>query len=358
MDKMHEPDELAIVGPETADHTVSVEVLTRALAGLQRIVYLMAASAQDQPIGNRFTPSDALRSRNTLRCGIPRASSFAVPLQIERPEPMLFPQPEPDPLSEALRVFQLTSEGGWSRLNQLFSRPEYMNRVLSELREMLPKSGERWGIRLRVGGGIAILDHTSSRSLGVYLSSASAEDAMMTVTGELLRVYVESHRLVIRYPPTRAEIRCQCEPSVFGTVMRNYDVPIQVTGLYTLDRKGHPKSLTGVTRVEPIDLSPMTFSRMTWVERTLAIKPALTLLPEMDEETGQFYILKHPELGIDVFARTREELSDELAEQLLFQWDTYAQESPDRLSRGARQLREALLTRMWEVELATQSESR
>jgi hypothetical protein len=78
----------------------------------------------------------------------------------------------------------------------------------------------------------------------------------------------------------------------------------------------------------------------------------------MDEESGQFYILKHPELGIDVFARTREELSDELAEQLLFQWDTYAQESPDRLSRGARQLREALLTRMWEVELATQPESR
>lgn len=355
MNGAREPDELAIIGEEAADHTVSAEVLVRALTGLQRIVYLMAASDQNIAIGDRFTPSEDLRDRNTLRLGVPHASSYALPLILRRPEPSLFP--EPGPLASAFQVFHLASEGRWSDLNRLFPRPKYVNRVLSELQEMLPRSGERWALALRVGGDRVALDESASRSLKAYLSSTSAEDATMTVTGDLLRVYIESHRLVIRYPPTREEITCQCEPSIFDTVMRNYDVPIQVTGLYTLDRKGHPKRLTGVSRVEPIDLSTITLSQVTWAGRSLAIDPPLTLSPTMDEESGQFYMLESQDLNIDVFARTRDELLDELAEQLLFQRDAYARESPERLSRGARRLRETLLARVGEVKLVTPSES-
>lgn len=109
---------------------------------------------------------------------------------------------------------------------------------------------------------------------------------------------------------------------------------------------------------EPTDISPMIFSQVTWAGRKLRIDPPLTLRPAMDEESGRLHVLEDPELGIHVFARTRDELADELTEQLFFQWDAYAKESPDRLSRGARELREALLRRVREVELAAPSESR
>lgn len=358
MDEQERVNELAIVGDETADHTVSIEVLTRALSGMQRIVYLMAASAQDLPIGDRFNPSDELRRRYALRCGVPLASSFALPLQMDRRQSTLFPLDD-DLLSVTFQVFALIAERRSSELNALFSRPKYLNRVLSVLREMLPRSGERWGVRLRVDGEIVTLNESASRYVGTYLSSTASQDATMTVTGELLKVNIELLRLVIRYPPTRKEITCQCEASVFDTVMKNYDVPIQVTGLYTLDRKGDPVRLTGVTRVEPIDLSPLTFSRVEWAGRVLVLRRPLVLEPRMDEDSGQFYILTSTELGIDVFARTRDELSEELAEQLLFQWDTYAKESPNRLSRGAQRLREALLARVHEeVGDATPEEGR
>ena len=357
MTETPDTDELTITGAETADHTVPADVLARTLAGLQRIVYLMAASARDQPIGDRFTPSDDLRRQHTLRCGIPRASSFDVPLLSAPKSPSLFPDLiESNPLADAFEVLRIAAERRWSELNARFSRPKYLGRVLMELQGMLPRSGERWGLGLRVGGSRVNLDASTSRSLGSYLSSTAAEDATMTVTGELLRVNIEDHRLVIRYPPTRTEIPCHCDDSVFGTVMRNYDVPIQVTGLYTLDRKGHPVGLTGVTHVEPIDLSPLTFTRVEWAGRTFDFKDPLALTPTMDEESGQFYVLNDSELNLDVFARTRHELADELAEQVCFQWDTYAMESPERLSRCARRLRDALLTRIREVELATPSE--
>lgn len=103
---------------------------------------------------------------------------------------------------------------------------------------------------------------------------------------------------------------------------------------------------------DPIDLSPPTFSQVTRAGRKLRIDPALTLSPAMDDESGRLYVLEDPELGIHVFASTREGLVEELAEQLFFQWDAYAQEDPGRLSRGARQRREILLARVREVELA------
>jgi hypothetical protein len=170
----------------------------------------------------------------------------------------------------------------------------------------------------------------------------------MTVTGELLKEDFEARRLVIRYAPTGGQISCLCEPSLFDAAIRNYDVPVQVTGRYTLDRRGNPTRLAQVTRVEPIDLTPMTLSRIEWKGRTLVLNPAIEFIPSMDEESGQFYVVTNDELGIDVFARTRDELSDELTEQLLFLWDTYAQEDPTRLSRGARRLREILLARVSE----------
>ncbi len=349
--------ELAIIGGETADHTVPAEVLVRALAGLQQIVYLMAAAAERKPIGDRFNPSEASRKRNALRCGVPKASSYAVPLSLT-PQQSLLPSSDPTALDAAMNILLLASRGEWGAMAGLFSHPKYLSRLLPAILGMLPRPGERWGVALRVGSDRVTLDDSASRSIRSYLASDAAEDATMTVTGELLRVDIEDHRLVIRYPVTRQEIPCHCDPSVLGTVLRNYDVPIQVTGLFTLDRKGHPIRLTGVTRVEPLDLSPMAFDHVEWGSRRLEIDPPLSLDPTMDEESGQLYVLSDEGLGIHVFAQTREQLADELSEQLIFQWDAYARESPDRLTPPARRLREALRSWIREDELATQPESR
>jgi hypothetical protein len=318
---------------------------------------LMAAAKERKPIGHRFAPSEEIRKKNALRCGVPKASSYAVPLSLT-PQRSLLPSLEENALDAAMTVLRLAGEGKWGEMTGLFSRPKYLPRLMSEILGMLPRPGERWGVTLRVGSDRITLDDSAYRSLRSYQASDAAEDATITVTGELLRVNIEDNKLVIRYPPTRQEITCQCDPSVLGTVLRNYEVPIQVTGLYTLDRKGHPIRLTGVTRVEPLDLSPMTFDYIDWGSRRLIIDPTLSLDPTMDGESGQLYVLSDESLGIHVFAQTREQLAEELAEQLIFQWDAYARESPDRLTAPARRLREALLTRMGEVNLATQPEDR
>ena len=104
----------------------------------------------------------------------------------------------------------------------------------------------------------------------------------------------------------------------------------------------------------------MTFDHVEWGLCRLVIDPPLSIDPTLDEaESGPLYVLSDEGLGIRVFAQTREQLVEELAEQLIFQWDAYARESPDRLTAPAQRLREALRDRMREESvLATQSEGR
>ncbi len=87
-----------------------------------------------------------------------------------------------------------------------------------------------------------------------------------------------------------------------------------------------------------------------WNGRRLAIDPPLAFDPVMNEESGQLYRIIDEDLGIDVFAPTREQLVNELIEQMFFTWDAYAQEVPEKLTFAARRLQEALLKRVRRTE--------
>lgn len=343
--------ELAIVGGETSEHTVPLGVLVRSLDGLQRIVFLVAAADERRPIGERFVMTETFRERHSLRCGVPGASRFALPLILDSAFPGVSAT---TPLARTLELFRAVAVGGWSEFTKIVPDPQYLPRILAELQAMLPRSGDRWALSLNVAGEYIVLDAKVNRRVRDYISPPATEDVVTTVTGELVRVDFDKSRIVVRYAPTGREIPCFCELSVLDGLVQDWFMPIQVTGRFTLDASGNPTKLTRVTRVETVDLSPLTFDHVEWGGRRLVIDPALTLAPELDEESGQFYVLTDENLGIDVFARTREQVADELAEQLMFQWDAYARETPERLTSSARRLRESLRERMREADIAAQ----
>jgi hypothetical protein len=90
----------------------------------------------------------------------------------------------------------------------------------------------------------------------------------------------------------------------------------------------------------------MTFDRVQYNGRALILHPPLTLTPHLDQESGQLYVATDERLGVHMFAQTREQLAEELAEQLLFLWEAYALEDPARLTGSARQLRNELRHRV------------
>jgi len=114
------------------------------------------------------------------------------------------------------------------------------------------------------------------------------------------------------------------------------------------DADGHPSRLSNVTRIEPVDLSPLVFGAIDVGQRRLTARTELRFIPHLDEESQQLYVVEDATLDLCVHAPTREELADEIAAHLLFAWDEYAQADPQMLTPKAQELRNALRARFQE----------
>ncbi len=95
-------------------------------------------------------------------------------------------------------------------------------------------------------------------------------------------------------------------------------------------------------------LEPIKLLEVKYSGRLFRFSEPLTLYPNLDQ-TGTLLVAKHRPLGIHVFADTREELLDELHEQIAMLWDDYACENDDNLSPAAIALKKRLLRALSEI---------
>ncbi|MGZ8927248.1 MAG: hypothetical protein ACXW03_02195 [Methylobacter sp.] len=349
MSDLNSSCKLSITGAETENHQVSIETMTQVLTGIQKTVYLLASAKLKQPLQKRFVPSREIKSLYTLQCGIPEPGSYVIPLaQLEPPSPF-----EETPLLEDLTLLLAAVGAGLQdNLYSLLPDSRYRERVLRELLRYLPKPGSRWGLSFQPYGQPAInLENKAIRTVESWLVQAEETDAVMTVTGELIRIDFDRNLVTLRYPPTNRELECSYVQDIEDSIIESRRELIQVTGRFTLDTDSHPKSLTDVTRIEPVDLSVLTFETVEHNGRRLALSPPLVLEPALDEESKQLLVVSDDSLNIHIYAQTREQLADDLVSELFFLWDEYALEEPDNLTPNAWLVRKNLLNRCKESSI-------
>ena len=115
-----------------------------------------------------------------------------------------------------------------------------------------------------------------------------------------------------------------------------------------VDESGEPLRLTAVSRIEPVDLSPLVFARVEHDGTVLQPISPLEITPSLDEETQQFYVASDESLDLHAFADTRDDLAEEIAHHLIFAWNAYAKERAEQLAPKAAQLADSLRERFIE----------
>ena len=76
---------LKFFGGETDQNEISAEVLVRSLSAVQQIAFLLGAFQTNHPLKDRFTPSQKLRQKFRLKCGIPKEGSYQLSLGLPTP---------------------------------------------------------------------------------------------------------------------------------------------------------------------------------------------------------------------------------------------------------------------------------
>ena len=94
---------------------------------------------------------------------------------------------------------------------------------------------------------------------------------------------------MIQYPPTRRELSCTYLDEVEDTIIAARRGLFQVRGKFVLDRSGHPKRLTDVHSIEPVDLTPIEVLELEAKGCWFVADPALIVEPGLDRETRQFF---------------------------------------------------------------------
>ena len=345
---------IRLIGQEMENCEVPIEILVRVLAGFQQIVYLLATVQEKRTVGQRFRVSREVQQLYTLRASVPQPGSYTLPLVL-KPQfgSQLSVLGDYESIIENMEGFlSCLNTSDLGHLQDIFPDSKLRNRALFEARKFLPKADELWGLGFsRNGSPELTLTNEVIAYIDDWLTQDTPEDAVMTVTGELIRIDFDKRIVVLRYPPTHQEIECIYLEELEDSMIENRRQKIQVTGQFTLDADGHPIKLTDVTRIEPVDLSPILIREIPWHNKKLHLKMPLLLTPQMDDDTEQLYIVEEPEIALHVFSYTREDLIHEINEQLAMVWEEYAV-TTDELAKDARTLQAKLRATLEEVENA------
>jgi hypothetical protein len=336
---------IRLTNGEPGTHEVPAEVLARVLSGMQQLVYLAASGQEYRKISQRFRLSEEIKRRYSLSCQIPVPGSYAMPLCLGMSEvdASLFTDYE-NLLGKLGGLFASIQSGTLDSLSEIFPDGKVRNRALREVRKLLPKPGEGWQLGLQVGAKeeVLLVPNDAISTIDRELAQDAPEDTVMTVTGELIRIDFARRTVVLLYPPTRTELECLYVDELEETMIENRRGLIQATGQFTLDGDGNPKSLTNVTQLEPVDLSPITLKTVQWQGRTFQFTYPLLLEPQLDEESSQLYVVENIDLALISYAQTREQLLQDISEQIAFMWDAYV-DTKDVLAPDALKLRQRLV---------------
>lgn len=333
--------ELRFEGSKPEENQVPVEILTQVLNGMQKTIYLLAMHHEKVQVVRRAVPPSDIRQRYEVLCSPLARGSLVVPVTVGDPQADLF---APEAISFVVNLFQKTGEIVSSmKLQDLIDLiPDRLmrTRVVESFRSMAPKSGSGWKLHVTSAGR----EFSLSEGLQVTVKSflkRSEEEAVQTVTGQLIKIDFSERKVTILYPVTNRELDCFYDESIKELLLENRREMIQVTGRVILDDNDLPTRIIDVENISELDLSPFHLSEFQYPDRTIVFDPPRNLIPHLDE-TRQLICLDSPDLGISVFAPTREELLEELREEIETIWCEYVLERDEVLTQEARELKARL----------------
>lgn len=329
-------------------HLVPADVLADVLKHAQRAVHLLAMAQEGREVRQRARiPADIAR-RYALLCAVPEGGSYVQPAVVADLSNGLFASQESGVVLDTFKaVSTAVSEARFDDVRMSVQDRSIRLRVLDEFAAMMPQQGQDWTLGLSNGlGEIAHFDAEQTQVLRSFLRRARQPQtpaaATRTLAGELIQIDFAAHKLTIRHYPTNRSLACEYTEDIEEMLLNSRRDWIQVTGLVELDEHDLPIRLSDVFDIQNVDLSPVVLDSVSHGTRRLRFTGGPVTFEVTPDETGELLVIEQPDLGVHVFAATREALLADLYEDLVMLWTEYAEAEDADLTDDAADLGRAL----------------
>lgn len=329
---------IKIGGPKVSQHLVPLWLLANTFNGVQQAINYIALAEYGFDIKKRVTQQ--IKKDCELHRFLERPGSYEMIIQI----------PEPPQTSinndigmvacskylDLISNLSINSSNGVN-LQKIIPNELHLRRILKSIEIISPKYGDDWYLYFEglKSGRSGSLDYKVRNKIGIILSEQRLETRI--VTGELIRLYLDQHRIAINYEPTQKVLECNYASELEDYIINNIRNMVQIKGNVELDTEGHPVKIINAFEINELDLSPFQLSSAG----SLTLKTPIEIYPTFE---GQEIIFEIPELNIIGADATREEAISQLQEDLIWLWHEYGN-APDKcLSGDAKDLKSYLKT--------------
>lgn len=327
-------------------HAIPASVLVQIIENAQRAIELIGLHVEGREIKERARIPAATSRKFQLICQVPQNGSYMLPISVG--DPTVDPLAEQQ-ISQAWGIFKQTVLDVYHRqpdaLRSSLPDTTFRKRVLEAVKGMAPRAGANWRLEFLAADAtnFAAFDTHTGAFIQETMFPAQEREAAQTITGELRSIDFAARKISIIYPVNNKILDCYYDESLEDLLYENRRRMIQVTGRVVLDNAGQPKEILEVSDIRDLDVSAFEIDRVKAGNIALRAKAKLLIEPTLDD-TKQLLCLDHDTLGILVYGSTREQLLDELQEQIAMLWSEYAQADDAALTPDALALKRALRT--------------
>ena len=320
------------------------EYIMNLLSNIKKLMHLLVSQSLGIVHNERFKPSKEIRDNYVIKCEIPKSGSYALPIEISSLKPAL----AFNPCENIWQMFRNVNESKEEYINNWLPNPKMRTKALSCVRDAFPQYDS--DIHIEIVGksdDATIIDSRSiQKNITAMIDKAKevVEKHMTVVTGYLTGIDFAEKKIIIRHPATQRTLDCfyNYNEEIEDMLLENRRQLVQITGIAELDDNEHPKKISDAINIQEIDLSPIEIDCVNFNGNKLIFKNRLILTPELDD-SEQFYIIDYPDIGLNSFAYTRQELADGIKSDIASLWEEYALASDGELAEDAKILKDKLL---------------
>jgi len=328
-------------------HVVPAPVLVECMAGIQRVVYLLAKFTRREELGRRASFSRELRETFALQCRVPEPGSYAMPFEIGG---AAHSPPVPGEANHVRRLFRrmtaAVGEGDVDGVRALVPDPRYLDCLGDAYRKAAPPPRSGVSYWLEDHRRRTILDGRKSEApLDILREPVEPRQLVRedTISGTLAGMDFDEHRIRLARPDGQSVSVYYDEESELPLIEHRRGW-IELTGDVLYDTHGRALSVTHARNFVVADEDTLELRNVHLHDVAYRASPPLRFKIRYDPRDALYDL--DGEFGISVSASSQSELRHELQEALSMLWIEYGEESPDRLSPKARRLRDDLRKRL------------
>lgn len=348
MDKIEDIEkdlQLKFQGNTADNHIIPATVLADSIEALQKVIYILAMVHEGRDINERLRFSNEMASRYTVLCEIPEESSYAQFFHIGALKKDLISIEDISQVqSSFLTSLSFISNRDTDSLMSVVPESKLRISLINAFRSMVPKVGSGFSISVESAKSAqkTLLDERSALYLREISEKADHKIIRQTITGRLEKIDFGERKVTIIYAPTNRALSCTYDDGIEEMLLENRRELVQVTGIVTLDELDNPQRMTDVNLISYLDLSPFELSDFEINNQVFKFIQPISLDINLDD-SEQLLLIEDESIMLNVFAQTREELWEELKEQIWVLWREYALENDNELSPPAIKLKQRLL---------------